>query len=175
MRVRPAARDDLAALARLTQRCAISQRDWAGPETPVPGLAAEELEWELRFARTGAWLAVAVDDEDPEAPIVGACAFATATVSREARTLVPDLAHVNAVFVDPDHWRRGIARLMLDAAETAMVAGGHRRAQLWTLEGSPAEHLYRALGWKADGRREVYPPMRLTVVAYVKSLPARRT
>jgi hypothetical protein len=59
---------------------------------------------------------------------------------------------------------------MLHAAETEMRATGYDRAQLWTLEGSPAEQLYARLGWARDGRRDVYPPMELAIVAYVKTL-----
>ena len=86
---------------------------------------------------------------------------------------VPELAHVSAVFVRPDRWRRGIARALLDEAEAAMVEHGYERAQLWTLEGSPAERLYTALGWERDGRRDVFAPMGgLAIVAYVKALPS---
>jgi GNAT superfamily N-acetyltransferase len=99
-------------------------------------------------------------------------AFATGQVSREDRMLVPGLAHISAVFVRPDRWRRGIARALLDAAEAAMVEHGYERAQLWTLEGSPAERLYAALGWERDGRRDVFAPMGLVIVAYVKALPS---
>jgi hypothetical protein len=67
-------------------------------------------------------------------------------VSREDHTPVPGLAHVSAVFVHPDRWRRGIAALMLDAAVAAMREQGYDRAQLWTLAGSPAERLYAAAG-----------------------------
>lgn len=168
MRLRPATRADIPALTELVRRCDLSARAWAGPDVPIPTEAGEELEWELRFARTGAWIRV-VEEED-DASVVGAIAVANAQVSREDRTLVPGLGHVSAVFVDPERWRRGIARLMLDAADEAMRAAGYERAQLWTLEGSPAERLYSALGWARDGRRDVYPPMGLDVVAYVKAL-----
>ncbi len=60
----------------------------------------------------------------------------------------------------------------LDGADAAMRAAGYERAQLWTLEGSPAEQLYTALGWARDGRRDVYPPMGLAIVAYTKTLGA---
>jgi GNAT superfamily N-acetyltransferase len=166
VRLRPATRADVPALTRLVRRCDESARAWAGPHVPIPPEAGEELEWELRFARTGAWIHVAEED----GAIAGVVAFANAQTSREDRTLVPGLAHVSAVFVDPDRWRRGVARRLLDVAEDAMRAGGYDRAQLWTLEGSPAEQLYRALGWARDGRRDVYPPMGLDVVAYVKTL-----
>jgi GNAT superfamily N-acetyltransferase len=168
VRIRPAERSDIPVLAELVRACDESQRSWAGQDVPLPAVEAEELEWDLRFARTGAWIRVAEDDDAGE--LVGVVAFATGQVSRDDRRLVPGLAHVSAVFVSPDHWRRGIARMLLDAAEDAMRAGGYDRAQLWTLEGSPAEQLYTALGWAPDGRRDVFPPMGLGIVAYVKAL-----
>ncbi|HMJ37175.1 MAG TPA: GNAT family N-acetyltransferase [Baekduia sp.] len=167
MRIRPAERADIPALAELVRRCDESQRSWAGPDVPLPAVEAEELEWDLRFARAGAWIRVAQEDAGQ---IVGVVAFAGGQISRDDRTPVPGLAHVSAVFVSPDHWRRGIARMLLVAAEEAMRVSGYERAQLWTLEGSPAERLYTALGWARDGRRDVFPPMGLDIVAYVKTL-----
>ena len=164
--LRAATRADIPALTALVRRCDESQRAWAGDDIPMPPAEGEELEWEVRFARSSAWIRVACEGD----AIVGAIAFAQATVSREDRTRVHGLGHVSAVFVDPAHWRRGIARLMLDAADAAMRAAGFDRAQLWTLAGSPAEHLYCALGWRPDGRRDVFPPMGLETVAYVKAL-----
>jgi len=170
VRLRPATRADLRALVRLTRRCDASHRAWAGESLPLPDEAAEELEWDLRLARSGAWVTVAEDEDGDGSELLGVCALAAAQAAREDPTPVPGLAHVSALFVDPDHWRRGIARTLLRAAEDAMRAAGHTRAQLWTLAGSPAEELYRALGWAPDGRRDVFAPMGLETVAYVKSL-----
>jgi GNAT superfamily N-acetyltransferase len=167
MRLRPATRADIPALAQLIRACDESQAGWAGPGVPIPSVEEEELEWELRFARRGAWTALA---EDVDGAIAGVVAYATGTVSREDHTPVPGLAHVSAVFVHPEHWRKGIARRLLDEAEAAMREQGYDRAQLWTLEGSPAEEVYAALGWRRDGRRDHYPPMGLDTVAYVKTL-----
>jgi GNAT superfamily N-acetyltransferase len=166
VRFRPAQRTDVPALAQLVRVCDQSQRTWAG-DVPIPPLEGEELEWELRFARSGAWIHLAEDDAGA---VVGVVAFAAGQASRTDRTTVPGLAHVSAVFVAPDHWRRGIARALLGQAETAMREQGYARAQLWTLEGSPAERLYAALGWERDGRRDHFPPMGLDTVAYVKTL-----
>jgi GNAT superfamily N-acetyltransferase len=167
IRLRPATRDDIPALTGLVRRCDESQKAWAGEDLPMPPAEGETLEWDVRFARAGAWITVAEEDGSG---IVGVVAFARGTVSREDPTPVPGLAHVSAVFVDPAHWRRGIARTLMDAADEAMRAAGYDHAQLWTLEGSPAERLYAALGWARDGRRDVFPPMGLDTVAYVKSL-----
>jgi GNAT superfamily N-acetyltransferase len=166
--LRPATRDDIPALSELLRDCDLTQREWAGPGVPIPTLEEDALEWEMRFTRAGSWIRVLEEDDGR---IVAAVAYAQATIDRDRdRTPVQGLAHVSAVFVHPDRWRRGIARRLLDAAEAAMREDGFDRAQLWTLEGSPAEHLYRALGWVRDGRREEYPPMRLNTVAYVKAL-----
>jgi GNAT superfamily N-acetyltransferase len=166
--LRPATRADIPALTRLTRRCDESHRAWVGRDLPIPAEEGEELEWDLRFARTSAWIHVAEDGRD--GAIAGVVAFAAAQASPQDRSLVPGLAHVSAVFVDPGHWRRGVARGLLGAADAAMLAADFDRAQLWTLEGSPAEQLYTALGWRRDGRRDVYPPMGLDTVAYVKTL-----
>lgn len=167
MRHRDGARADIHELSRLVLACDEAQ----DLGVPLPGLEEEELEWELRFARTAAWIRVAEADDGS---IAGVVAWAHGTISREDRTLADGLAHVSAVFVHPRHWRKGIARALLDAADDAMRAGGFDRAQLWTLEGSPAERLYTALGWAPDGRRDVYPPMGLPIVAYVKTLAPGR-
>lgn len=167
MRLRDATRADIPALTELTRRCDESHRDWAGPDLPMPSQEGEELEWEVRFARAGAWIQVAEEDDGT---IAGVVALARATVTREDPTPVAGLAHVSAMFVDPARWRRGIARRLLEAADESMRAAGYQRAQLWTLEGSPAERLYTATGWARDGRRDTYPPMGLDTVAYVKTL-----
>jgi GNAT superfamily N-acetyltransferase len=167
MRLRAATRADIPTIVGLVRRCDDTVQEWLGREVPIPDEVGEELEWELRFARSGAWIQVAEEDDGT---IAGVIALASGQVSREDRTLVPGLAHVNAVFVDPVCWRRGIARRLLEAADTAMRTAGYDRAQLWTLEGSPAEELYAGLGWARDGRRDVYPPMGLAIVAYIKTL-----
>jgi GNAT superfamily N-acetyltransferase len=167
MRLRAATRADIPVIVDLVRRCDETVPEWLGRAVPIPPPAGQELEWELRFSRRGAWIQVA---EDEDGTIAGVVALASGQVSREDRTLVPGLAHVNAVFVDPSSWRRGIARQLLDAADTEMRSAGYDRAQLWTLEGSPAEQLYSALGWTRDGRRDVYPPMGLAIVAYTKTL-----
>ncbi len=162
--LRPATRGDITALAELQHRCDIRQRDWAGPGLLPPPIEDQAAEWRQRFDRPGIWMRVAVDTEDR---IIGAVGFAQAFAEGER---IEGRAHVNAVFVDPAHWRRGIARALLDEAERAMRAAGYRDVQLWTLEGSPAEEVYTALGWRRDGRRSRYPPMGLDTVAFVKAL-----
>jgi GNAT superfamily N-acetyltransferase len=164
VRLRPGTRADIPALAALVREGDLSHRAWAGPALRVPALHEQELDWDLCFARAGAWVCVAQDGEE----IVGVLAFFPAMASRTDRTPLPGVAHVSAVFVAPSHWRRGVARRLLHRAEEAMREQGYVSAQLWTLAGSPAESVYTALGWHADGRRDHHDGLGLDIVAYAK-------
>ena len=70
---------------------------------------------------------------------------------RSAELLDPavDAAKIRAFFVEPSFTRRGIASLMMRAAEQAALAEGFKRLELMsTLPGVP---LYKALGFVATG------------------------
>lgn len=169
IRLRPVTVADIPALGELGRRCDESHREWAGPDVGVPPPAEQETEWHARLVRAGAWAMAAVEGGQ----IVGACSFSAAREQHHDGALVPGLAHVSAVFVDPAHWRKGIARRLLVAAEEAMRDRGYEQARLWTLEGSPAERLYAAEGWTRTDERDLHPPTGLPVVRYVKALGTR--
>jgi GNAT superfamily N-acetyltransferase len=56
-----------------------------------------------------------------------------------------------ALFVDPQHERRGIGRLLFEKALDVLRQDGHRVGWLTTDPGSRAEGFYRAAGWKVIG------------------------
>ncbi len=170
MRLRALSSADVPALGRLCTRCDESHRAWAGPDIPVTPVVEQEATWHVRLVRVGAWTLGAQEDDGR---LVAACAFATAREEHDQGPLLRRLAHVSAVFVDPDHWGRGIARTLLEHAEAAMLERGYERAQLRTLEGSPAERLYASAGWSRTEEREPYPPMGLMTIKYVKALGPR--
>jgi GNAT superfamily N-acetyltransferase len=67
---------------------------------------------------------------------------------RDAAELDPrvDAAKIRAFFVDPDHARRGIGRMLLERCESEARARGFRRLELMgTL---PGVRLYQALGYQ---------------------------
>jgi GNAT superfamily N-acetyltransferase len=69
------------------------------------------------------------------------------TKDRDAALLDPtkDAARVRAMYTHPDHVRRGIGRMVLDACESAARAEGFTRVELAaTMAGEP---LYRACGY----------------------------
>jgi GNAT superfamily N-acetyltransferase len=167
VRFRRATEEDVRALAALKLRADATHVSWV--ENPrLSTLEVELPEWQRRLEHgPSGWMEVALGDGGE---IIGVCAFMQAREQHDRGDPIPGRAHINAVFVDPAHHRRGIARALLARADAAMRERGYREAQLWTLEGSPAEELYRALGWAPDGRRMTYPPMGLPIVAYVKAL-----
>lgn len=82
-----------------------------------------------------------------------------------------DAARIRAFYVAPQWARRGFARMLYNACETAAVASGFRRFQLGaTLPGVP---LYEALGFRALERADF--PMRfgltLGIVRMERAIP----
>lgn len=57
-----------------------------------------------------------------------------------------------ALFMDRKHEGRGIGRALLDAALAGLAKAGHRQARLTTGAGTRAERVYRAHGWREQGR-----------------------
>jgi ribosomal protein S18 acetylase RimI-like enzyme len=57
------------------------------------------------------------------------------------------------LFVDPDHWGRGIGRLLLAEAERLLTEAGVAQAELHTMVGNtPALELYDRAGWTLTDR-----------------------
>ena len=64
------------------------------------------------------------------------------------------VGEVYAVYVDPDDWRRGAGRALLERGEERL-AEEYGEATLWVLEDNPrARGFYEAVGWRVDGGRQ---------------------
>jgi GNAT superfamily N-acetyltransferase len=129
--------------------------------TPPPAGAAR---WVLELQEGPDWTRVA---EEAGADVVGFVSWGDA---RDAVTGPPieGVANLNALFVRPDRWRRGIAARLLDAAVEAMRAAGYRCGRLYTPQGAPAERFYVARGWIADGRVAWHHVLGFAVVGYAR-------
>jgi GNAT superfamily N-acetyltransferase len=153
-------------LVDLVLRCDESYRDWAGPELRVPARDEEIAHWHRRFADPVQRIRAAEID----GAIVGTCAWTQARGSHGVGPLLPGRAHVSAVFVDPRHWRQGIAATLVADALAAMTEAGFESVQLWTPEGAPARKFYDAGGWTLTDRRQQMPEMNLPLVMYERRL-----
>ena len=103
--------------------------------------------------------------------IAGTCAWTQARAGHGIGAPIPGRAHVSAVFVDPGHWRQGIAARLLGEAVEAMRAAGFDSAQLRTPAGAPARRFYEAGGWTVvDGAHVHMPELNLPLVMYETEL-----
>ena len=166
MNLRDAVIADRDELVDLVLRCDATYRDWAGPSLRLPQRDEEVAHWHRRFADPVQRIRVAEVDGE----IAGTCAWTQARQAHGVGPLIPGRAHVSAVFVDPRHWRKGIAATLLGEACAAMTEAGFESAQLWTPEGAPARRFYEASGWTANGNTLHMPELNLPLVMYERPL-----
>jgi GNAT superfamily N-acetyltransferase len=80
------------------------------------------------------------------------CGFATVARARDAD--IPQFGLLAALYVDPDHWSRGIGRALLRAARARLVELGFQQAVCWVLtENRRAQRFYEQDGWARDGEQ----------------------
>lgn len=167
MNLRGATIGERDALVDLVLRCDTTYRDWAGPELRLPARAEELSHWHRRFADPVQRIRVA----EIEGAIAGVCAWTQARQAHGVGPAIEGRAHVSAMFVDPGHWRQGIAAALMRDAVGAMADAGFRSAQLWTPEGAPARQFYEASGWTVvEGARLHMPELNLPLVMYETAL-----
>jgi GNAT superfamily N-acetyltransferase len=167
LRLRDATIDDRGALVDLVLRCDATYRGWAGPELRLPSRDEELAHWHRRFADPLQRIRVAEID----GAIAGTCAWTQARTGHGVGPPIAGRAHVSAVFVDPGHWRKGIAASLLGEAVVEMGAAGFASAQLWTPAGAPARRFYEASGWTVvDGATLHMPELNLPLVMYETTL-----
>lgn len=127
-------------------------RSWqVGYRGLVPDQVLDRMAPEDRVARYdfgpersgGPLTLVAVDGE-------ALCGFATIGPARSGTP-----GELWALYVDPDRWRLGVGRLLIEQARTRLVQRGFKEAILWVMAGNErAERFYRSDGWTPDGGRK---------------------
>ena len=84
-----------------------------------------------------------------------------------------DAGELQALYVDPSHWRAGAGRALLRRARSRLRADGHTEAVLWVLRGNDgAARFYEADGWRRDGAERWEDPwgVRSNVLRYRRTL-----
>ena len=149
MTVRPARLGDEQAIAE------VHVRTW---QVAYRGQVPDEFLDELSIApRIAVWRSVLADPQPPanqafvleeDQRVVG---FAHVMPSRD-NDAGADAGELTAIYVDPQRWRAGGGRLLLDHAMTALRAAGFSVATLWVLGTNDGpRRFYEALGWVPDG------------------------
>lgn len=143
--VRAGGYDDCPAVART--QVAAWRAGYAGvvPDDVLARLdVAERVRRWLELVHRGVRLLVAEDD----GTVVG---YASCGASRDddARAGVGELY---ALYVAPEHWRRGVGRALHDDAVAALREEHAASGTLWVLAGNePGRSFFEALGWRPDG------------------------
>lgn len=150
LRIRPATRDDVSILRRVMDR-AIGElmNDFLRPEEveasrEIMGLDTQLIADGDYFACVDGTTIVGCGGWSRRATLFGG----DHSAGRDARLLDPatDAARVRAMYTDPDHVRRGVGRLILEACERAAAKAGFARVELAaTMAGVP---LYSACGYE---------------------------
>ena len=82
--------------------------------------------------------------------------FASAAPSRDPDADAEAVGELQAVYVDPDSYRRGIGTLLLAEATDDMTRHGFREATLWVVrENEKGRSFYETHGWEHDGTDKV--------------------
>jgi GNAT superfamily N-acetyltransferase len=80
--------------------------------------------------------------------VVGFAAFGDERPSTPARSC----GELYAMNLDPDHWGRGIGRVLLHRVTDVLIAMGYPEAVLWVVpQNERARALYESEGWVTDG------------------------
>ena len=169
--IRDAVVADAGAMGRLHVRAWQSAYRGAMPDEYLDGLVAEERVemWHSRFSRSDLHpLLVAVV---AEVVVVGFAAFG----AENAPTAPASCGELYAMNLDPDHWGRGIGRVLLRGVTERLISMGYEEAVLWVVpENERARALYESEGWVADGGVSTEDILGVTVtdIRHRKSLVA---
>lgn len=107
-------------------------------------LSRRTSQWRQRTATTGHGVLVAQDG--PE--VVGW--IASERLSRDEGAS-SSTGEIQAIYLAPEHWRRGLGRRLIAAALQDLARQGCGEATLWVLQGNEqAVAFYRTLGFDAE-------------------------
>jgi len=129
VRVRRAVAHDAAPIAGVHVRAWQVAYRGLMPDEVLDGLSVEQREqmWQQALAsQEGQAVYVAVED----AGVLGFCAVAAPSRDEHRED---DVAEIAAIYVDPDAWRVGVGRALMDVALADLRADGWRSVTLWVL------------------------------------------
>lgn len=97
--------------------------------------------------------------------------FATTAPCRDPD--LPSHGELCALYVDPDHWRKGVGSILVAETRRRLASQGFSHALLWMLAGNrQADPFYRRDKWLPDGktRRETVWGVSVDEVRYRRTL-----
>jgi GNAT superfamily N-acetyltransferase len=84
--------------------------------------------------------------------------------------LGPVVAELVAIYVEPNHWRRGVGGALMRAAADRVSQLPYDEVILWTFkENEPAIAFYERHGWRRDGKEKVHPRSQAVAIRFRRS------
>lgn len=158
---------DVGAIAELIGACDVTYFDFAPQGWRPPSLSEETAKWTGRLKDVDRWSRGAFGREGR---LIAFAAMRQARRADDRDEPVPGVGHLGALFVHPERWREGIARVLLDLAESAMRERQFHTGWLRTPERAPARRFYEQMGWAATGESWYREDFGMTVIGYEKRL-----
>lgn len=146
--IRQATLEDALAIAEVHVRSWKAAYPGLIPQDYLDGLRVEDRlgNWETALSNPG-WPAVYVFEEEDR--IAG---FTCLSPSRDLDADQSSTGEVQAIYLDPDAFGRGVGELLMNSAEVELAAAGFTDASLWVLDTNMrARRFYERLGWRRDG------------------------
>jgi GNAT superfamily N-acetyltransferase len=163
--IRPARADDTVAMGSVWLRAAlVGYEGILPPGAPMPTVEAVADDWRAAIERPWGRAAYFVAcDAAPGHMVVGTVA-AVPDPNESAR------GHLQALYVDPGYWGRGIGRALHDRALDHLRNSGFRVAVLWVLaDNVRARTMFERWGWHAAPRRQA-DPSGVDEICYLRAL-----
>jgi GNAT superfamily N-acetyltransferase len=118
------------------------------PDAYLDGLRAEDRAARYDFANPGqSWPYTIVVEN-------GGAIRGFVSTRETSEPEVAGYGELCALYVDPEHWGRGLGAALVAAGRERLSGLGFRKAFLWVLVGNVrADRFYRIDGWQPDGMR----------------------
>lgn len=148
--VRPAKPEDAPAIARVHVRSWQVAYRGLVPDVVLDALSTEHREdsWRKRLAEDGDASFTLVAELNGD--VAGFCSVTAPSRDDDAGDRT---CEVTAIYVDPDAWRAGVGRALLDAALNQLRQDGCEEATLWVFaQNAGANAFYERFGFAPDGR-----------------------
>jgi ribosomal protein S18 acetylase RimI-like enzyme len=145
MIIRSARRDDALPIATIHVRSWQVAYRGVVPDEFLDAMSIEErhLRWQqiLEVGQSATWIAEEGDI---------ALGWISAGANRDSDS-TQSSGEIWAVYIDPDHWRKGVGRALCTVAEQELRSRGYREVTLWVLEGNErAIRFYQSIGFAHD-------------------------
>ncbi|WP_161569566.1 GNAT family N-acetyltransferase [Veronia nyctiphanis] len=103
-----------------------------------------------------------------------AIGFAHYSATRDADSNSNTTAELTSIYIHPEHYRKGVGSLLINAVENALKGEDFSAVTLWALKGNDGAHqFYLHAGFEPDGSESYLERIKATAIRYQKRIQNR--